>query len=174
MENDEVLKGKPVVLQTISFAEEDAVKELHANYRIRSDDLDPAEITRSLGIQPSRSWVKYEKYLGKRFDPETEQVVPTWAKRPPWGMWSVNTEGIVLSKKVEQHLLYLLELLEPKADRIKYYLEHCEAISCYVWWEPFDGHGSYVISSDILKRMAALCHHMEFGVIYRVPGDDEV
>lgn len=154
------------VLQEISFDEELVAKTVYVDFSIHSDVLDPKAITNLLGIQPSRAWAKGEQYLGKMFAPATKQVTQVWRPRYS-GIWAIESEGMVESKRVEAHALYLLNLLEPAQEQLKHFLNLPEAytVRFYIRWEPKDGHGSYELSSGTLSKMAALCHYTEFSFL---------
>ena len=151
------------ILQVISFAEEENTKKVFVDFRIRSDILSPQEITQNLGVMPTQSWEKGEKYQGKARDPKTKQFYTIWREQP-WGMWHLNTQGIVSDLRVEKHILYMLNLLEPSKKRLEQYLSRKEEyrISFYIHWEPIDDWGSYEVDHDVLRRMSALCHNVEF------------
>jgi hypothetical protein len=154
------------ILQDINFSEENITFRVYLDFRIRSDQLNPKEITEHLGINPSRAWAKGEEHLSKRRDPITKEMQQVWLKYP-WGMWTISTEGLAIPKQVEKHILYLIDLLEPRKDKLdRYLLQKTEySISTYIWWEPFEGHGTYEISSETLLRISALSHYIEFGFI---------
>jgi hypothetical protein len=145
----------------------DEEEEVHrcrlADWGIRSCVLDPARLTKELGIQPSRAWAKGETYLGTALDVKTRAVVPrTYAH--PWGIWAVETKGEVIATDAESHVLWLLELLEPRRDIIRRYLQDPDqyAISCVIWWESNLGHGGFDLTSGVVTRLAALCHYLQF------------
>ena len=153
-------------LQEVSFDEDDITKDLFVDYAFRSDILDPEGLTSNLGITPSRAYAKGEKYQGRVLNVNTGEVENTWNER--WtGIWAISTKGLVASKKVEDHVQYLLNILESKKETITRYLADSDnyQISFYIWWEPFSGYGSYQITQVILKRMSNLCHYVDFGVL---------
>jgi hypothetical protein len=156
-----------VLLQYVSLGEEAITRQAYADFRIRSDVLVPESLSVELGVQPTLAWAKGERYLGKELDPATKQIVERWAERP-WGMWHINSKAVVHSKKVEDHLAYLLDIFEPKRDRLIPYLQREleYSISVYIRWEPSDVAGSYRISSGILTRTASLCHYMDYSYVY--------
>ncbi len=133
------------------------------DWGMRSEILDPMEITRDLGIQPSRAWARGERYLSKALDVETRTIVQRWYTRP-WGIWSIETKGLVTATDVESHALRLLEMLEPRKDIIQRYLNRGDeyTIRCAIWWESNAGHGGFDLRSDIIARLAALCHYLQF------------
>jgi Domain of unknown function (DUF4279) len=150
-------------LQDVDFSEEKNTKSAFVDFRMRLGDLSPTEVTKRLRIQPSIAWAKNEQYLGKTREPVTGNIAPIWRARP-WGMWIINTKEAVHVKKVESHVIYLLNLLEPAQEQVKHYLERCEAnsISFYIHWQPIDEWGSYELPSALLGRMAQLSHYVEF------------
>ncbi len=146
----------------ISFEENDNTKFVGASYVIRSDILIPDTITSELDLQPTHAFAKGEKYLGKVYDPQTKITTDVWRERP-WGVWRIDTNALDLSLKVEDHILYLLSVLEPKRNRINYYLENKEeyTVSFYIERESLNP-SSIEIMSKTLERMSMLCHYSEF------------
>jgi len=147
----------------VSFEEEDTTKTVFVDYRVRSDFLDPVVLTSEFGVTPTRSWAKNEEYISKALDPETRKTIQVKRKHP-WGIWAVETRGLISSKKVEQHVLYLLDKLEPRKERIKRFLskKNKYVISFYIRWEPVEIGGGYEVTSQTLRRMTSLCHYIEF------------
>lgn len=130
-------------------------KASHALFSIRSDRLDPAAVTAGLGIGPSRAWAKDEEYLSK--------VGP---RRRPWGMWHLSTEGSVTSRSPEQQALYLLELLEPRVDFLRRFVEDSDyLVVVKFWWESRDNIGGFELSSGTVGRLAAISNFIGFTVI---------
>lgn len=160
-------------LQDISFDENDITKNVFLAYRIRATDFNPAEttidfnpaeITSFLGIQPSRFYSKGEKYLGKKMDQKTRSLIEVWRTRK-WSLWDLDTKTISdTTKKVDDHIIFLLDILESRAAQIRIILDQVEkyTISFYLRWIPVSDYGSYSISSNLLERMAKLSHFVEF------------
>ncbi len=163
-----------MLLQRISFDEDDVARKVLVDFCMQSDTLDPSAISLDLGIQPTRSFAKGEKYLGKQMDPQTKNIFTVWHERP-WGIWAIDSESLVQTKRVEQHFVYLLNILEPKKEQIKRYLSQDKGFSVrfYVWWEPFPPSSSHTISSQVLARASELCHYIEFGFIYTSTDDEQ-
>ena len=155
-----------MVLQNISFDESDAVKKLYVVYRIRADDLIPQTVTSELSIQPTVAYQKGEIFVGKKYDPIAKKVIEETRGRP-FSVWNVDSKAQRHLRKVQEHVEYLLEILEPHSLQITRYLEQNEkyTISFYIRWEPFGEHGSYLIPGDLLGRMERLCHFVEFSFI---------
>ena len=158
------------VLQEISFEEEDITKEVFVGFRIRSDILNPTALTSDLRIQPSRAWAKGDIIPSKRLNSQTGQPI-----KRPWGMWHLDSKSLIQTKKVEQHFLYLLDILEPQKDQLRIYLQRPTEykISFYIRWQPYEAAGSYVVSANTLARAASLCHSMEFSFIHNEKDSSE-
>lgn len=163
------------VLQVISFDEVDQVKDTFVTYRIRSDKVDPKNITFNLGIQPTKSYTVGDKYLGKAIDPETKNTIKVWRKQP-FNLWDLSSEGLYPSKKrVEEHIVSLLNIIEPHQEQIFKLLSQKEEyiVSFYIRWEPIVSHGSYQIPGELLQRIGVLCHFVEYSFIYSSEGQLE-
>jgi hypothetical protein len=155
-----------MTLQEFSFGE-DNVKHMRIIYRIRSEDLDPGSITRELNIEPTYAYTKGEKYIGKAFDPQAKRRIEVIRERSR-GAWDiVLEEKAPTRKRVEGNILDLLELLEPRIEKIQALLKDVPkyAISFYVNIEVNGGVGTFTLSSDILERMARLSHFTEYGFL---------
>jgi hypothetical protein len=140
-------------------------ERVQVDYAIRSDFLNPDALTAQLGIQPSRAWSAGDQYASKAYDPLSKTVNDIPGKHP-WGLWGIDTKSL-LTKDPDQHLIHLLHLLEPKRNVIQTYLDDSikYTVRFYIWWEPFDCHGGYTISSSSLMRAATLCQRIDFGFI---------
>lgn len=151
------------ILQYISF--EEAPKKFLVEYRIRSDNLNPNTITSELALSPSRAFYKGEEYIGKSRDPDSKVIYKVLRKRPT-GIWVINTKDFSQKSKVEEHIHYLLDILEPQKEKIYSYVNRDDyLVSFHIRWQPLDGHGSYEIESETLLRMAKLCRYVDFAFI---------
>ena len=150
-------------LQTITFNEETNTQTTFVEFRIRGDELNPNTVSQQLEIQPTRSWSKGETYIGKTLDPTSKEVRQTTRKRP-WGIWVYSTNPNVSTKRVEDHISFILNLLEPKQQELRYYVELAASysVSFSIYWKPLSGYGSYEISGNALARLSTLCHYTEF------------
>ncbi len=163
---------KNKVLQNISLDESDEVKKLYVVFRIRGDDLNTQKVTSDLNIQPTVVYQKGEKFAGKKFDPIGRKVVEETHTRYV-SVWDVDSESQQSLKRVKEHIEYVLNILEPYTQAIAQYLEQKEKylLSFYIRWEPNGEHGSYQIPSDLIERMAKLCHFVEFSFIATTVND---
>jgi hypothetical protein len=155
-------------LQTIAFDEETNTRSIDVEFLIRGDDLNPNLISQQLEIQPTRSWLKGETYLGKVFDPANKQMQQTVRKRP-WGIWVYNTSASVNTLRVDDHISFILNLLEPKRQEVQYYLGLVESysVSFSIYWKPLSEYGSYELSGNALARLSTLCHYTEFSCSFQ-------
>src|SRR5713226_10670143 len=81
----------------------------HASLGIFHDDLDPEEITRLLGLQPTRGWKR-----GEPRNPRARTPIPA-----KFGVWLLSTRGIVQSRDVRRHIDWLLDRAEPRGAVFK-------------------------------------------------------
>jgi len=140
--------------------ETDNISFLNVSYGIRlSDDLLPNTVTSVLDIQPTFSFSRGDKYLSKTRDPETKVITDVWLERP-LSIWRIDTKNMDLPRTVEDHILYLLSILEPKKDNLVSYLEKCSG-SFYVEQRTIYP-DAIEVSSEILGRMSKLCHFVQF------------
>lgn len=138
------------------FGENTACKKTNVMFRIVGDEIDPDEITKLLGIQPTRSFAKDEEYNSK-----SGQVL-----QRPIGHWSICSEGLVNSTSTEKHARYLLNILEPSIDAVGKYRNNPNfRTSIIFWWEATDEHGGFSLSSDTLSRLCRLCNDLDYTFI---------
>jgi hypothetical protein len=138
------------------------VKSISVDFVIRSDVLDPLKITHELQLQPTRSWAKGDKHLSKKLDLKTKTIIDAWYERP-WGIWAINSNSEVQSLKVEDHITYLLDRLEPKRHLLDYYILQGEEyiVRLSILYQSYGGHGGYMISGELLRRLSFLCQYIE-------------
>lgn len=136
--------------QSMDHDEKEVARCAGVDWCIRSDRLDALKITNELSIQPSRAWAKGDTYTSKSLDVETGRITQVSRVRP-WGIWGIGTKGMVNSSEVEPHILFLLELLEPKKNVIRHYLENPEenTVRFTIRWESNVGHGGFAVSSRL-------------------------
>lgn len=140
--------------------EDNNISFLNVSYGMRlSDDLLPDAITSALDIQPTHFYTRGDKYLSKTRNPQTKIITDVWLERP-WSIWQIHTKDIILSRVVENHIQYLLNILEPRKDHLLLYLEKC-SISFYIEQKTTYPY-AIEVSSKILERMSKLCHFVQF------------
>ncbi len=136
---------------------------LFVRFIINSFVLDPAVISAELGVQPSRAWARGEKYLGRVSDPEMHKMVECWRERG-LGIWSIDSTALPPTCTVDEHFLYLLDILEPRQNQLARYLRDAETytVSFLVRKETGYQRASCEVSSSVLERVAKLCHFVRF------------
>ncbi len=85
-----------------------------ATLRFAGDALDPEEISRALGTNPTRA---YRKGEGFSPGPRTPRVVGRT------GVWFLSTDKLVSSQDLHDHLRYLVRVLMPEPH-------HEERLAC--------------------------------------------
>ena len=116
-----------------------------------------------MAIAPSHAFAKGDKRIHATVDPDTGETSERTSEKP-WGLWALNSKGVGVTEKLEKHVLFLLEQLEPKQDKIAQYLRRGNDydVFFYIWWMPDDGDGGYLIGTEVPQRMSRLCHYVEF------------
>lgn len=155
------------ILQNYDFGE--WFENIAVTFFIRSelDEFAPARISAFLGLEPSRSLTKGESYFGKALDPVSKQRYSI-QRRYTMNMWEISTKGIVTSTNLQEHILYLLEILEAKNEQIQSYLAEPNKCSVVVrinvsWnWDNRDLVSTgYTLQNNLLLRVANICHQVE-------------
>lgn len=138
------------------FGENSACKKTNVMFRIGGDNVVPSEVTNFIGINPSRAFAKGEEYITKRGK----------TRQRPIGHWSISSEMAVQSTSPEKHAKFLLDLLEPKTDKILRFVEDKNyRVSFVFWWEAMDEHGGFTLSSDTIGRLCQLCNDVDYQFI---------
>ena len=142
-------------------SEYDNCKETYFTFRMRADDLQPAEITALLGVEPTNSFFKGEEYSsrGRRM-------------ARPWGVWHLSSENMVKAKNPELHALWLLEVLEPHRKTLLAFMEERDIhADIHFWWKTGETGESLALSSDTVGRLCALTK--EFIMVFLAMRDDD-
>ena len=161
------------VLQNINFTDTKTIKAVSIDFIIKSDFLEPAEITKKLGIKPTRAWAKGDKYLGKTKNVEKDIIEECWREKP-WGIWAIDTNKIIKSKSIKKHIELILNMLIPKKVVIKEYINDKSKynICFYILLETYNENDGFELESDILKKMSDLSHYVEFRFIFNEPNNE--
>ncbi len=138
------------------FGEHSGCKKTNVTFRIIGDDLNPDEITKSLDIQPTRSYYKGENY----------KIPNVGIRQRPIGHWSVNSDKIIQSTSTEKHAKCLLNILEQKSERVlKFVSKSHLRISIVFWWEGIACHGGFSLSNETLGRLCRFCNDIDYHFI---------
>ena len=126
--------------------------QTYASLRFSGDKLEPQRLTDTLNARPE---VAYRK--GEIFKVSRGHEV-----RGRTGLWAISSKGIVVSRDLNEHLDYLLEILFPEGSDAKLDQLHklmrdgsLEAdIPCF--WHGEHGAKPPVIRKDIRARLARI------------------
>ena len=149
-------KGK--ILQSYSFDEANQVKSLAVDFTIVCDNLNPSLVTKETGIVPNHSWRKGEIYQSV-----SSKTGKSRSYEKVHGLWRVTSYDKVDSFYINDHISYVLAIVEPSKDYFKSLCKIQEfRVFFHVYRECFDGQGFFCISSDNMLRMADMCQEIEF------------
>jgi hypothetical protein len=135
--------------------------DARAALRLTSADLDPAEVTARLRLQPDHTHRRGEPYLS-HVRPGRIAVYASF----PRGLWLMSSGGRVQSPRLAAHLDWLLRELEPRADEVRALIASGIGGDIYCWscgWT----RRAPAISRRLRERAAALGlaivvdHHLE-------------
>ena len=120
------------------------------------DTLDPDEVTRLLGIEPSFTQRKGDK----SGSPERPGASLT-------GIWALESEKSVSNSDLEPHLDFLLSRLESRTSTVKrLMLEGLDAdIHCF-WMSEMGLGGGPVLRPDTMRRIADLGVSLNFDIYF--------
>jgi hypothetical protein len=108
MERSLMRRASQLGTSTIA-SEADGTVKTYAILRFAGEQLDPCEISKILGVAPTRAYRKGEEYFA---GPRTGMV------RGRIGIWLLSTDELVDSRDLEQHISYLMKLIfEDDRDR---------------------------------------------------------
>lgn len=136
-------------------------------FGIHGDFRSPDDVSHLLDLLPSRGFGKDEEYLG-RINRHTKRK-----RYRPVGMWALHSIPSISSDAPQDHIAFLLDLLEPKSVVIAE-LQNTKGYNVGFWLHYAVPRGTvgYSLSSEILQRVSALCGHIVFEYDL-LPEDDE-
>ncbi len=160
------IDNEPLIIQSISFTEEDNTKSLEIDYCMRSDYLVPTIITEKLNIIPERSWKKGDIRISNILNRKTKLIEQKESVYPS-GIWGANSKHFTDEIIAEKHAKVLLDILEPKIEQINEIRRETKEITCrfYIRYEPIDDWGSYELCNAIINKLNLLSDYIEFGFI---------
>jgi hypothetical protein len=132
----------------------------HVWFRIAHQDLQPAAITRLLGVRPSKAH-------------PTGVSVRLWESAPPrkakMGGWWLETEGQVKSFDARRHIDWVLDRLDGKGPTLRKLLRKGYLVDlCCVWHAHSDTGGGPTLSPAQLTRLAKLGIDLWFDIYFPV------
>jgi hypothetical protein len=112
-------------------------------------------VTALLGVSATRAYAKG--------DPSPH---PHETERRFTGQWRLESETLVNSTSIQTHAVALLQRLESKAAAIRTYA--CDPslrVGFTFWWEGTETRCGFMISGEVMRRVAALCKELDFRFI---------
>ena len=135
-------------------------KETFATFRLFKDDLRPQDVSRMLGLEPSRAHKKGEPQYPK--NPKSPAVFRS-------GGWLLTTEGRVESRDVRRHVDWLLERLEAKRETILRLPLDGYALDVFCFWCSASGQGGPQLDVMQMRRLADLGIPIRFDIYFSNP-----
>ena len=126
------------------------------DFAIRSEILKIGDITKQLGVEPTRAFEKGVEYQGReKVGHEVRAVI----RRHPWGVWHFDTAAFVTGgQPPEEHARFLLGQLEPASRAIQRLMaDPMFTVLLTVWYV---GPGGFEFVSSTVIRLAALCQRI--------------
>jgi hypothetical protein len=107
--------------------------------------FDPDDITRRLGLEPTRTWSKGEVV------PESRR-----GRTRPTSGWAIDSKSSIKADTIEPHLAWLLDLLEPHAEALSAIVATGAFASADCFWASPGRSGGPWIAPESMRRLAAL------------------
>lgn len=148
--SQEVLKAVDDFWRNMRFVE---LPDTEISFTIRSDDLEPEDISQRLGLTPTDSISAKETY----------QHTSRYFESPSmYGVWRLGSGSTNNHRDLERHADFILEQLEPKREQIDALLQDT-SYKISIWISCQDPpYGWLAMTSDRLWRLATLCQRMNF------------
>lgn len=120
-----------------------------ASLILRSEELNPQEITSQIGVNPSSSFKKGDLRREGKF----------W----PHGFWELNSSEYVKSNDISVHIEWILDKIYPAKLKLISILDKLGIegeISCF--WVTDDAHAVVNLNRDVLSKITSLGLSLEF------------
>lgn len=122
-----------------------AVTQTWATLRIGGTELDTAEVTHLLGLSPTHSHSAGEHHG------QNGRLV--WKK----GLWDLSSEGQLVSLDLEEHIIWILDLVEPVADRLTDLIQRPGVqADIFCFWEVEEVNTGLDLGPSVMARLGAL------------------
>jgi len=122
--------------------EQEDSKWSRGSLRIVSGTIDPVDIAKQLGLEPTKTHVKGS--------PRSARHNATW----PSSLWLLNSP-LTDQSDMADHIRYFLDLLEPKVHALEALATNCK-IDLFCGFSSGNGQGGFVLDPHTLSRLAAL------------------
>lgn len=131
-----------------------------ASLRISSKTLNVADITKILGMQPTRTHEKGEPFSSRN---------PSRLRQE--SLWLLES-GLDSSEPLDAHMEKLADFIQEKAVLLKYLIPICYMdIFCGVFSE--SGQGGFVFNPVILKKLTAIPIEIVFDLYLSSPSEED-
>lgn len=126
----------------------------YVKFIFKGESVDPDLITETLGILPDRRFRKGDPY-GKK------------GRTRPIGLWSISSSDRVESNNLEQHIVWILEKLEPVQEKLAGFILQ-DGVDAFfkVVFNLFVHEWDDQIGSQLLKRITELNVHFQISIYY--------
>ena len=120
-------------------------ERVRATLRIYHPELEPAEITSLLNIQPSIAWKKGDEAYG-------------WSKKAgslaPSGGWLLSSRQKVKSNNALRHLEWLLDQITGTSTNLKALQDQGFIVDVVVGWHSSTWNTTPALTPEIMRRLA--------------------
>ena len=97
-------------------------QKTYAGVSFLDEGLDPLDVTKRLRLPPDDVHRRGEPRLRRSRDGSVVEPYDPW----PHGFWSMSSENWVDSPRIETHVAWILQQLEPRADDVARLAQHVE------------------------------------------------
>jgi hypothetical protein len=137
-----------------------------ATFSVFSTSLTHQEISDRLGLQPTRTHTKGQPRGARRRDGSIDPS-NVW-KDSAWQLTSPLARDRILA----EHINWLLDTIEPKAEAIKALRAECSLIRLFCGFASHGGQGGFSLDTDTLGRISKLGLNLDLDLY--PPSDLEV
>ena len=124
---------------------DNSCKSTYVTLSVYHGEMTPAELTKSLGMNPTRTCVKNSKRIKKNG-------------------WFLTTKDLVVSTKLEDHLISLLNNIIDSRRNLSETLTLGAEARIYCFWVSANGNGGPVLSANTLKQLSELGIDLHFDI----------
>lgn len=130
------------------------VRSITVDFGVRATALRPAEVTAALGLQPTRT-----------IEGLSDRDLTTGRAHPPFGIWGISFVNPRTSNAPEEHLVSVLDLLEPRKEVIQGYLAAPDHfVNLWLWIDTDMSTSGLGLSATTLRRASEFCHELSITV----------
>ncbi len=149
-------------LQKFSFYDYENVS---IDYSIKTKLLDLNTLVDYIKINPTRGYSKAEKYIGKHLNPSTKKI-ETSERQRPWTLWVYSTNGMVTSKRFDDHAEHLILKVQNAKGQIKEFINQPDRfeimIQIYLSVYKKENYFGFGIKSDLFGKLIEITNFIEW------------